>query len=402
MTHERLTYLLDQFAENRISAAERAELMLFLDGVADKELAEDLVNPWLHEISSAQSGHLTKEEIEAVLRPVFDLDKSSGVGTICSEEVHPVQRSPFFRLKWVRYAAAVIILSGLATYGWVTNRTDRQTIISHNPQPEKNIFPGGNHATLTLAGGHMLVLDSAANGQLADQGGVKVVKLGDGQLAYDLHGLNAKDIFWNTMSTPKGGQYQVLLPDGTKVWLNAISSITYPTAFTGKDRQVKITGEAFFEVAKNKDKTFIIDVDGRSSVQVLGTSFNINSYADEGNIRTTLVDGSVKIAGRLVLKPGQQAIQPSDTNSVALSTGVDPGQIVAWKNGLFSFNNTDLVSAMRQLERWYDIKVRYEGKVPELTLKGKMYRNVNLSDILDFLQKMGVKFRLEGNTLIIL
>ena len=218
------------------------------------------------------------------------------------------------------------------------------------------------------------------------------------------------------MTTPAGGQYQVTLPDGTKVWLNAASSITYPTAFVDKERPVKISGEVYFEVAKDKEKPFIVDVDGKSSVRVLGTSFNINSYGDESTIKTTLLEGSVKVmrtattavsTDSVILKPGQQAlvalpaVAASSDRQLKVTSDVNIEQTLAWKNGLFNFNGSDLHAVMRQLERWYGIKVEYEGSIPDTKFSGEIYRNVNLSDVLEALQRMGVKFRLHGKTLLV-
>jgi ferric-dicitrate binding protein FerR (iron transport regulator) len=223
------------------------------------------------------------------------------------------------------------------------------------------------------------------------------------------------------------------------VWLNAASRITYPTAFTGSRREVTVSGEAYFEVATDKEKPFIVDVDGKSSIEVLGTSFNINSYADEGSIKTTLLAGSIKVSNNttavatssdrqpgvpgmdvssVILKPGQQALIPttapatssdrrtspqSKTGSdITLNSNVDIEQALAWKNGMFNFNGSDLKAVMRQLERWYGIEVKYAGPAPQIFFKGKMDRGVNLSDVLEFFTNMGVKYRLENKTLTVL
>ncbi|MBL7735698.1 MAG: FecR family protein [Chitinophagaceae bacterium] len=343
-------------------------------------------------------------------------------------------RFHFLRTQWIRYAAAVVILFTTGAYLWNNNKINEQTITNGGKPLQTDVAPGGERAVLTLADGTKIILDSVANGNLAQQGNAQIVKLASGQVIYNVEGLTSKEIMWNTMSTPTGGQYQVTLPDGTKVWLNAASSITYPAAFVDKKRQVKVTGEAYFEVAKNKQKPFIVDIDGKSTIQVLGTSFNINSYADEGDIMATLLEGSLKVSNTninaaalpsewqsrssetndtlsTILKPGQQA-----TIAVALSPGrrhqnlkgivvtskVDLDQALAWKNGLFNFDGLNVREVMKQLERWYDIKVKFEGPMPALTFRGKMFRNVNLSDVLEMLEKMEIKFRMEGKILIVL
>ncbi len=328
---------------------------------------------------------------------------------ISGESGHSAGRVYLLRTVWFRYAAAVILVLSLGTiaYFWTINKKTQQTLAGNSRQLKTDIAPGSEKAVLTLADGRTITLNNAANGQLAVQQGSKVVKK-DGQVIYNSKDISATNVAYNTMSTPRGGQYKLTLPDGTNVWLNAATSITYPIAFTGKERKVKISGEAYFEVTKNKEKPFIVDIDGKSTVEVLGTHFNINSYENENAIKTTLIEGSVKVAGanhNAILKPGQQA--QLNVGSVASSNqqleivNADIDQTLAWKNDLFSFNDADLPAVMRQLERWYDIKVRYEGKVTDFSLKGEMYRNVNLSVVLNFLQKTGVKFRMEGRTLIV-
>lgn len=328
----------------------------------------------------------------------------------------PAPRIPFLKTTWFRYAAAIIITLGVGATAYLltTNKKIEQTLASGNKQLQTDILPGGDKATLTLADGSKIILDNAANGNLANQGGVQVVKLASGQIAYDLKGLATKDAMWNTMSTPRGGQYQVTLPDGTKAWLNAASSITFPTAFIGNERKVKIDGEIYFEVVSDKQKPFVVDIHGESLVQVLGTSFNINSYENEGNIKTSLVEGSVKVIKEdhdVVLRPGYQAVvvssnrQPnipgtSIEQAIAV-TSANLDQALAWKEGLFNFNDADLKTVMRQLERWYDIKVQYKGAPSNVIFKGKMYRDVNLSFVMSTLKDFGVKLELEGKNLVI-
>jgi transmembrane sensor len=327
---------------------------------------------------------------------------------------HPIiHRVHFLKTAWFRYAAAIILIVGLGTaaYLWNTGKKDDQSLANGNKQLQADIPPGGEKAILTLADGSKIILDSAANGSLAQQGNAQVVKLANGQIAYNLKGLAEGAVMMNTMSTPNGGQYRLTLPDGTKVWLNAASSITYPAVFVGKQRNVKIEGEVYFEVAKNKQKPFIIDIDGKSTVQVLGTSFNINSYENEADIKTTLVEGSIKLFGAgtsgsraqfAILKPGQQAIVASSA-SISVISNADTEKALAWKKGWFNFNGLDLKAVMRQLERWYDIKVQYEGNIPEVRFRGEMDKGVSLSEILNIFSSLDfqIKARLEGRTLII-
>ncbi|MDQ0109813.1 ferric-dicitrate binding protein FerR (iron transport regulator) [Chitinophaga terrae (ex Kim and Jung 2007)] len=321
--------------------------------------------------------------------------------------VRPVRHLHFAR-KW-QWAAAAVILLAAGTYYW--KLIGKQTLpVENSKSLQADIGPGGALATLTLADGSKITLDSAANGKLAQQGNAQVVKLANGQIAYNAGIQTESEMLWNTMSTPNGGQYQLVLPDGTKAWLNASSSITFPAAFAGNKRQVKIKGEVYFEVAKKEQQPFMVDVNGKALVQVLGTSFNINSYEDEDNINTTLLEGSVRIVGdnqTVVLKPGQQAlIAAADRQSAAgkgilVNSSVDTDQVLAWKNGIFDFTGADLKTVMRQLTRWYNIEVEYRGPNSNITFQGKMYRNVNLKDVLEALQKMGVRTELQGRKLIV-
>jgi ferric-dicitrate binding protein FerR (iron transport regulator) len=285
---------------------------------------------------------------------------------------------------------------------------------------QKDLPPGKNGAILTLADGSKVVLDSLGNGVVATQNGSKIL-LNNGQLAYSTSNnghpaSGAADspavITYNTMTTPKGRQFQLLLPDGTKIWLNAASSVRYPTRFTDMERKVQVTGEAYFEVAQNAKAPFVVTVDEQTEIQVLGTHFNINSYADETSINTTLLEGSVRVihAGeKALLRLGQQAQvpvdkaaqtggQPSETarDHIKVLSNVNIDKVVAWKNGVFDFQDASLEEVMRQLERWYDIEVVYEKNIPKLEFFGRMGRDLTLSNVLRGLELSKVHFRMEG------
>ncbi|MBO9632878.1 MAG: FecR family protein [Chitinophagaceae bacterium] len=304
-------------------------------------------------------------------------------------------RVHFIRKWW--WAAAIFILFGTVAYLYTSQQKEKPVVAAKSAET-KDILPGGERAILTLADGSKIALDSAATGQLAKQGNASVIKLANGEIRYDVNGHSQTATMMNTMSTPRGGQYQLILPDGSKVWLNAASAISYPTAFTGNERRVKVSGEVFLEVAQNKEKPFVVDVDGKSTVQVLGTSFNINSYADEGNIKTTLIDGSVKINQQTILKPGQQATVAG--NNVTIHKA-NTEQVLAWKNGNFDFTGLDFKALMRQLERWYDIDIKYERDLTDFKSEGQVDRGVSLTGMIRFLSNFGIKARLEGRVLII-
>jgi len=239
-------------------------------------------------------------------------------------------------------------------------------------------------------------------GVIARQGGSSIVKTAGGRIVYRSsdatrdkapESAGAGETMMNTMRTPRGGNYRLTLPDGTQVWLNAASSITYPAAFTGKQRNVRISGEVYFEVVKNKELPFMVSVDGGADVEVLGTGFDVNAYTDEGSVKTTLLEGSVRVC-KVVLKPGQQA-QVSQ-QKVSVVNNVDIDKVMAWKNGLFNFQDVSLREVMRQLERWYDIEVVYRKNVPDIRFEGEISRNINLSDLLKVLARADVKFSIEG------
>jgi len=317
------------------------------------------------------------------------------------QEQHYQQKSRVIKIRpfWLRSAAVVIIIGAAALGAHYLLKTDRpgQSQIARNDF--KNISPGGNKAVLTLADGRRVVLDDVQNGQLATQAGVIISKAADGKLVYRISGEEkAQANLQNTISTPMGGQYQVILPDQTSVWLNSASSITYPAAFTGQERVVSLTGEAYFEVAKNEKMPFKV----RSSLQtveVLGTHFNVNAYPDEPNTQTTLLEGSVKLvspASSIRIVPGEQGVVLKD--GALLKRRVDVDHELAWKNGLFSFEGQDIRAIMRQISRWYDIEVVYDKNLPEEKYYGEIARSSKLENVFKILELSNIDFRMEGKT----
>ncbi|HEY9195871.1 MAG TPA: FecR domain-containing protein, partial [Mucilaginibacter sp.] len=296
------------------------------------------------------------------------------------------------------YAAAAIAVLALS-FGLYQYRLRKNEEALALNKAYEDVKPGGNKAILTLANGAKIELNDAQNGKLGQQGNTAVVKLANGSLAYVPGGSTAGAPMINTMSTPRGGQYRLQLPDGTAVMLNSESSIAYPTAFTGKTRNVTITGEAYFEVAKNKKMPFIVSY-GDQKVEVLGTHFDIRAYQEQPG-KTTLLEGSVKISNgneKEVLVPGQQAVYNANAKKFDIKT-VDTEDIIAWKNGLFLFDNTDLDQVMLELSRWYDIDVVYKGPKPTLNFTGEVKKSNNLSKAFKILESTGgVKFTIEGKT----
>jgi ferric-dicitrate binding protein FerR (iron transport regulator) len=287
---------------------------------------------------------------------------------------------------WPRWTVAASLLIMLSVGGYFVLHKD-QPETAYSEVLKQDFTPGSNKAILTLSGGKQIILADAKNGQLATQGGSAIQKKANGEVVYNSQSTDAVAIM-NTMSTPRGGQYHLTLADGTGVWLNAASSITYPSGFSGNQRQVEITGEVYFEVAHNAAKPFLVK-SGSQMVEVLGTHFNINAYADENQIKTTLLEGSVAITSadnRQILKPGQQAV--FNGNSLKISD-TDTDEAIAWKEGYFQFADADIETVMRQISRWYDVDVVFEGPVTKQTFTGRVSRFRNISKVLKIVQSYG-------------
>lgn len=307
--------------------------------------------------------------------------------------------TPFYKRTLVRAAAILVFIStGIFL---LYNKRNTQQIVNNKPDTH-DVAPGGNKAILTLSNGAKVVLNSVKNGNLGTQAGAMVVKK-DSLLSYKATKVNVNQVSYNTITTPNGGQYQLVLADGTKVWLNAASSLRFPTQFIGKDRTVELTGEAYFEVAKNKAKPFNVKTSTQTT-QVLGTHFDINSYSNETSVKTTLLEGSVKVLSatrNVIISPGQQAVLSNNNNSLTVNNGVDINEVIAWKNGMFQFDDADIQTIMRQVARWYDIDAEFKGQIPNYTYHGKISRNSNASQVLRILGLSGINFTIEGRKIIV-
>lgn len=324
------------------------------------------------------------------------LDQYLAEGIDAETGAAPAKQAPAKRITPVRVAAAAIILILLSAAGYWLINTQYTTSVAQKKratQPLNDIAPGSNKAILTLADGSNMQLDSAGNGELTQQGNTKIVKLADGQVTYQASGdVVAKQVYYNILTTPRGGQYRVTLPDGTQVWLNSASSIRYPTVFTGNERKVEITGEAYFEVTKNAAMPFKVAT-RNMEVEVLGTHFNINAYNDESITKTTLLEGKVKVRSSdsrpkasLVLQPGEQAQISEIHEPIRLIRGIDVEEVTAWKNGYFSFTDAGITAIMRQAARWYNVEVVYEGNLSDEYFSGQLPRSENISSLLKFLE----------------
>jgi len=356
-----------------------------------------------------------QQELKDILKMEFDnnINNPKPINSFLSrkilDQVHqkigvPGQEKPTVTRLWLKRMAAAAAVIGILSYGaWFFMGKNKAVIIAKNHKAhtfKNDVGPGAERAVLALADGSKLMLDKVKNGTIIKQGNAKVVKT-NGKVAYNTTD-NIQAVSFNTLSTPRAGHYQVELPDGTEVWLNAASSIRYPTSFSGNKRVVEITGEAYFEVAKNKKMPFIVKVNN-SEVQVYGTHFNVMAYNDESAVKTTLLEGSVKcINGKssCMLKPGEQSELEKD-GGYKVSTAVDVNDAVAWKNGLFHFENDDIETVMRQISRAYNVDVVYNKKSNDHFF-AEIPLNSQLSDVLTILDKTGkVHFDIKGRQVIV-
>ncbi len=399
--------LFRKYLDNQCSPAEVKELLQYFSAGENELLLRSLISEKLGFIDSNDDGSQWNQATENVYEAIKK--------QIDGEQTKVV---PIFRRTWFRVAAAAVLFVGaFALYKTAGKNNSPQQEIVKTTTEKQDIAPGGNKAVLTLADGSQIILDSAANGNLASQGNVKLIKL-DGQLAYNGSKSPSGDegeIIYNTITTPRGGQYQLILSDGSKVWLNAASSLRYPATFAGKERKVELTGEGYFEVAHNAAMPFKVKIntplgDG-GEVEVLGTHFNINSYADEATINTTLLEGKVKVTplansqlntqNSQLLSTGQQA-KLNSTGQITVNKNVELDEVMAWKNGVFNFSGLTIEDIMRQISRWYNLDVSYQGQTSKETFTGIVSRNNNISQVLKIMEEAGIKFSIKNKNITVM
>nr|WP_295927432.1 FecR domain-containing protein [uncultured Dyadobacter sp.] len=381
--------LISGYLKGNLTDAQEALLREWLQkDIRNQQLLDDLEN---------------QEKVTKDLLFFSSIDKSAAWRTITERTRHAAEdERKSIRFGYWKYAAAVVLLGALS-YGIFRNTynvTRSKSVAVATDTLKSDILPGGNKATLTLSDGKVVTLETIRDGASIEQDGIKITKKA-GKVFYEvMAGGDTKAIRYNTITTPVGGQYTVVLPDGSQVWLNASSSLRFPTAFTGNVRQVDLTGECYFEVARNRDKPFIVQA-RQTRVEVLGTHFNLMAYADEGNTRTTLLEGAVKVGNGISAKtiaPGQQA-------SVGARVDVRPvntEEVVAWKNGFFQFENEDLGTILRQLARWYDVEIVNEDQIPDSHFTAVVPRDLTLSRVLQMLEMSGeLQFDLVDNKITI-
>jgi transmembrane sensor len=393
MAEQELKNLFAKYLDDSISPEEFSRLYELVKTEYNASELDELFRSAFANKEFAQRGndYDPREVFAEVLSKIEEKEKAENT----SPPVIPIGRKNNL-VRWVAAASIIFLLGG--AYFLFFNKTKPAIAQTQQERFKNDVAPGGNKAILTLGNGKQIILDSAANGELAKQGNAKIIKTDSGKLAYNTTNEKPTEVLYNVLTTPKSGQHQLILSDGSKVWLNAASSIKYPTAFVGNEREVEITGEVYFEVEHNDKMPFKVKA-GNQTIEDLGTHFDINAYTDEPEMKITLAEGSIKIASN-ILKQGQQAHVYQD--QIKILSDADVEEAIAWKNGYYKYNSTDIQSLMRQAARWYDVDVVYEGKIPEDKFTGKIPRSVNLTEWLKILEYSEVKFKIDGKKLTVM
>ncbi len=405
MSNQRLTYLFARYVQGQCDAAEKRELSALALALQNESDLQQLLEQYWSEVKGEMV--LPEERTKEILVSILH-------GEVPVVKMKPVIR----RIKWLSVAAVLL----LVVVGWwflVRGLGDKSGVGSPETEVMADVSaPVINKATIKLADGRIVYLDSASNGELINMNGVQVVKTEDGKIVYEVSPLTPDDsrLTFNTLTNPRGSKViNLTLSDGTRVWLNAGSSLRYPASFAASrlSRNVEISGEAYFEVAPDKTKPFYVSK-GDMEVMVLGTHFNVNAYDDESDIRVTLLEGKVSVSGApsrpgvlavkpLVLAPGQQALLTSHDSRLTLNANPNLEETLAWKNGTFQFNNTSIEDIMRQVARWYDVEVVYEGDAKNLHFSGGISRDVEASKLFRMLETTEVvQFRIVGRNVFVI
>lgn len=392
--------LFKKYLENKCSPEELKLLLKEFDIEGNENLLRSFI---IEELETEQEIRpFTAAELENSLTRTFNAIKTK----LDSEKINEVATVvPLIKRNWFRLAVAAVFVLAVTGVYLLVNRHPVDLPVANNQHLTNDILPGGNKAVLTLSNRSDTNLENVSNGTILKEGETKISKLNDGLLVYNSLNEKSAQVLYNTVTTPRGGQYQLLLPDGSKVWLNSASSIHFPVSFTGDERRVVLSGEAYFEVTKNTSMPFKVDVKGKNEIEVLGTHFNINSYEDDGSIKTTLIEGSVKVTSletreSKLITPGQQA--QLNTNGQIVINKADPDKVMAWKDGYFNVDGADTKTVMQLLSRWYDVDVVYEGAIPQREWGGDIEKNLKLLQVLKILEKNELHCRLEGRKLVVL
>lgn len=392
--HSDFKHLIDKYLSNTLTAEENALLTRLLQQRQHLDNLEEMI------LAELQRHRPAEEEDEPVRSAILEkletkmtLLEDSPVAPV--RRIHPITR----RL----LAAASILLLFTGAWFFFRHTPPRQPQLISGTPTQKKITPGSTKATLILADGSEIQLDDSNKGNIAVQGGIKVIKMDNGILAYNGKNTSGEPMY-NTIRTPRGGQYEIMLPDGTRAWLNSASTLRFPTSFTSPRREVTLTGQGYFEVAKNKEHPFIVHTNV-TDINVLGTSFDVMAYEDEPETNTTLIEGAVTVrhkSSEQTLKPGEQAHLDLTSQSMNIRRP-DVDEVIAWKNGKFQFGKSDIKTIMRQIARWYDVEIEYNGDLSGLRLSGVLSRKGDVAELLDALEETGdVRFKTENNKIIVI
>lgn len=396
MYNKRILDLLEQYYNNTLSVEETVELSQLIDKTGHEEaiaLLTETINTFTEPENEDVS--IDETEIKAKVNQILSLDKRHQLETTVK----------YPKIRWLKYSVAAAIMVMIGSYLFYQNFNEPINQANIAEANQKDVQPGKTGAILVLSDGREVLLDSAGSSkEIINHDGSKI-KVSNGHVVY-LDGRKSAENSLNSIRTSSGRQYNLTLSDGTKVWLNAASSIEYPVAFNGKTRKVTISGEAYFEVAKNAQQPFIVNIENsKTNIEVLGTHFNVNSYADNGSYKTTLLEGSIELSTgkrKFLLQPNQQAVSQPDAEQVQLINNINSEDILAWKNQLFHFNQASIGDVMLELARWYNIQVIYEGTKPPGTFTGKIQKGLTLRQALKILGATRVRYQLtEDNKLII-
>jgi transmembrane sensor len=394
MNKEHLLQLLHKYFNNTIEQEECKELFQYIDE-GDKDILSDAVDELLFQ----DGGEVNFDNLQAenIFKRISADPRFAG---------H--QHAKWYQSRWLKVAAILLVSLSFGIYfNFFTVKTLNNVQVTYSApvQALTPIVPGSSKAILTLANGQRIPLNSTTNEEISRQAGINISKNKDGQVfCYASVASTEKQPTINRIETPKGGEFQIVLADGTKVWLNSASSLTFPDSFSGDKREVKLTGEGYFEVAKDRKKKFLVNAND-ATIEVLGTHFNISSYQDEGSILTTLLEGSVKLSknnNHVILKPGQQASVAHTASQIKVSE-IDVAEVMAWKNGIFFFKREEVKSVMKKVARWYDIEVEYRGNMQGKVLQGTISRFENIEKLMNAFELTGaLHYKIEGRRVIIM
>ena len=406
---------------NRIIFMQKVEFRELLEGYLSNTLTDEQLRDFLNAVRLSENQRLLQERIQSLFEDdsISEFSAKEKGDVIFDKIMRDAKEEPGAGkarkgiFTWIRYAAAAVIILAicLAGYYFLNNSRDKENMVQFLEPQEKrfknDILPSRDETILELSDGRKVVLDST-QGMITKVGGTTVINL-EGQLNYQYSKTKDAELVYHTIHTGKGDQYALVLPDGSKVWLNALSSLRFPIAFLGNERRVSVTGEAHFEIAHQASRPFRVDISSgsqrlaRRTVEVLGTSFNINAYEDEASIRTTLLEGAVKVVENeksMTIRPGRQVKMEKD--ELILVNNPDLEETMAWKNGRFHFENADIRTIMRNIGRWYDIEVEYKAEIKDLFV-ARIPRSVPISKLLKYLELTElVHFRIEGRKITVL